>query len=185
MTSQTLMITVNGQIKECITCRSKDLYCKYGYSFGSDWSIALGESDGTSQTSKLSKDNRCVWNHPINVAFKSSKPCGWPQIILSVYGHNHFGNDMVVGYAAIHIPTTPGHHELKAPLFVPASSSHMQSIIGFFTGLSPEFINMNFISGGQNREVAKTNSQGYVSISFDVLMRGLDTLNLIAQADEL
>lgn len=185
MSSQPLIITVTGQIKECYTDRSKDLFCVFDYYVGTDWSIAMNSSDGkTTQTTKLTKENRCVWNYPIDVSFKTSKPSGWPQVIFAVWGHNRFGKDMVVGYGATHIPTTSGHHELRIPLFVPASSSKMQSLVGFFTGISPEFINMKFIAEGQNREVVRTDSQGYISVSLDILMRGLDTLGLVNKSTE-
>lgn len=31
-----------------------------------------------------------------------------PQIVISVYGPDVFGNDVVRGYGATHIPITPG-----------------------------------------------------------------------------
>lgn len=31
-----------------------------------------------------------------------------PQIVVSVYGPDTFGNDVVRGYGAVHIPFTPG-----------------------------------------------------------------------------
>lgn len=41
---------------------------------------------------------------------KSSSSIAGPQIILSVYGTDFFGNIVIVGYAACHVPITPGTH---------------------------------------------------------------------------
>lgn len=35
-----------------------------------------------------------------------------PQLVLSVYGPDVFGNDVVRGYGATHIPITPGQSVL-------------------------------------------------------------------------
>ena len=179
MSELPIIVTVTGQIKTCTTNRSNDLYCKYAIVLGPDWSMARGDQEGTTQTSKLSPSNLVTWNHPIDVAFKAAKPFGWPQLVLAIYGKNRLGATMVVGYGVTHLPTTPGNHDLTVPIFVPQSSSLMQSLIGWFTGISPEFINYNFIAGGENREVTKTESQGHVAVTLGVMMKGLDTLDLV------
>lgn len=173
-----LVLTVQGTINECTTTRANDLYCKYRYAFGKDWSIAMGENEGVTQTGKLNACNLCVFNHPINIAFQGSKPFGWPQMLVEIYGRNTFGNDMVVGYGAVHIPTQPGRHEVEIPLFLPASASLMQRIIGFFTGVSPSYIRPEFIAGGADREVTKTISQGKVTVSFNVMEKGMKAMDL-------
>ena len=38
----------------------------------------------------------------------SSCPSQGPQIVLSVYGPDVFGNDVVRGYGAVHLPFSPG-----------------------------------------------------------------------------
>jgi len=49
-----------------------------------------------------------------------------PQIVISCYGPDAFGNDVVRGYGAVHVPMTPGKHKLKVPMFVPVSTSKLQ-----------------------------------------------------------
>ena len=179
-----LTVTIQGQIKDCITTIANNIYCRYVFTYGRDWSIGHGSIEGVTQTSKRGKDNNCVFNFPLNVSFRSSKPFGWPQLVVALYGRNTFGNDMIVGYGAIHVPAQVGHHELEVPLFKPDSASLMQSLIGFFSGITPEYIDMKFISGGSDREVTKTKSQGMLNVEFDVLMGGLQKLDLIIQKTE-
>ena len=59
---------------------------------------------------KKSRDDRqsFVFNFPIDVTFKSTNPYGWPQIVVHAYGLDSFGNDVVRGYGAMHIPVVPG-----------------------------------------------------------------------------
>lgn len=180
--SAPIIITVRGQIKNCITTIANDLYCKFGFSYKKEfWSMPDQghDKDEMTQISKLDKNNNCVWNYPIDVSFKSTKPFGWPQIFLEIKGHNKFGNDMIVGYGATHIPTTPGFHEIEVPLFVPASASLIQTIMGFFTGISPEFVKSDFVTGGESRDVTRTKSQGKVILSLNVIMEQLNAHELI------
>lgn len=41
-----------------------------------------------------------------------------PQIVLSVYGPDVFGNDVVRGYGAVHVPLSPGRY-VPPPEFIP------------------------------------------------------------------
>ncbi|XP_026987001.1 B9 domain-containing protein 1 isoform X9 [Sagmatias obliquidens] len=47
-------------------------------------------------------------------------------IVLSVYGPDMFGNDVVRGYGAVHVPFSPGRHKKTIPMFVPESVSKLQ-----------------------------------------------------------
>lgn len=40
-----------------------------------------------------------------------------PQIVLSVYGPDVFGNDVVRGYGAVHVPLSPGRY-VPPPEFI-------------------------------------------------------------------
>lgn len=36
-----------------------------------------------------------------------------PQLVLSIYGTDIFGNEVVMGYTACHLPLAPGKHTRK------------------------------------------------------------------------
>lgn len=179
-----LIITLQGQINECTTISANNIYCRYIFTYGRDWSVAQGPIEGITQTAKRGPDNVCVFNFPVNVSFKASKPFGWPQIIVALYGKNALRKDTIVGYGAIHVPTQPGRHQLEIQLFKPASASILQSIIGFFNGITPDYVRMDFIADGSDREVTTTRSQGQLTVTFNVLLRGLQTLDLIVQKED-
>jgi B9 domain-containing protein 1 len=92
------------------------LYCKFGFQHGADWTLLSGFEQGISQLSSpiqssnfTFKDvNPCVWNFPIDVAFKSTNVYGWPSLLVTVYGYDFLGRDVVRGYGSIKVPTVPG-----------------------------------------------------------------------------
>ncbi|XP_005399330.1 PREDICTED: B9 domain-containing protein 1 isoform X2 [Chinchilla lanigera] len=104
------LLMVNGQVESAQFPEYDDLYCKYCFVYGQDWAPTAGLEEGISQITSKSQDVRraLVWNFPIDVTFKSTNPYGWPQIVLSVYGPDVFGNDVVRGYGAVHVPFSPG-----------------------------------------------------------------------------
>lgn len=176
---QKLIMTVEGQIKSCTTPKASTMYLKYGFYHGNGWSLAAGPSEGNTQNAKLDLNNEAIWNFPFTASFKAERPFGWPQIVVSVYGTNKFGNNVVVGYGCIHLPTFNGRHELEIPLFTPASTSLMQKLISKITGDSPTFSSpLSYLSGGDSREVAKTESQGFVRLTLNVLIGGAEGLDL-------
>lgn len=49
-----------------------------------------------------------TWLNPFESVLIRPNPYIGPQIVVSVYGPDTFGNDVVRGYGATHIPFTPG-----------------------------------------------------------------------------
>jgi Ciliary basal body-associated, B9 protein len=49
-----------------------------------------------------------VWNFPLAVTYKATNAFGWPQLIVSVYGLDALGRDVVQGYGSMHLPTCAG-----------------------------------------------------------------------------
>ena len=180
MTSPELVLSVQGQLLSCTADNATDLFSKFAYNTGPDWKIISGCDAGVSQTARTDLEHVCVWNYPIDAVFKSPRPFGWPQVIVSVYGVNLFGNETVVGYGAFHLPTSSGHTAFNVPLFSRAPST-TEKFVSWFTGHMPEAISFNFIAGGDSREIIKTESHGFVRVSFDVVISGLKKLDLTVQ----
>eukprot|EP00079_Xenopus_tropicalis_P038821 XP_017952592.1 PREDICTED: B9 domain-containing protein 1 isoform X1 [Xenopus tropicalis] len=155
-----------------------DLYCKYSFVYGHDWAPTSGVEEGISQITSKSQGGKqaLVWNFPIEITFKSTNPFGWPQIVISVYGPDAFGNDVVRGYGAVHLPFTPGRHARTIPMFVPESSSRLQRFTSWFMGRRPEFTDPKVVAQGEGREVTRVRSQGCVTVSFNVVTKDLKKL---------
>lgn len=125
-----------------------------------------GIEEGLSATcDKGSSSRRIVLNTPLEATFSSTNPfrcslypvqvltlCLGPQIIISCYGHDRFGNDVIRGYGAAYIPTVPGKSTQVVPVFVPQASTLIQGILSFFTGRRAEFVDPRIVSMAQGRE---------------------------------
>ncbi|XP_032053462.1 B9 domain-containing protein 1 isoform X2 [Aythya fuligula] len=99
-----------------------------------------------------------------------------PAIVVSVYGPDFFGNDVVRGYGAVHVPFTPGRHKRTIAMFVPESTSRLQKFTSWFTGRRPEFTDPKVVAQGEGREVTRVRSQGFVTISFNVVTKDIKKL---------
>ncbi|XP_075421909.1 B9 domain-containing protein 1 isoform X1 [Ascaphus truei] len=172
------LLNVNGQIESAEFPEFDELYCKYCFVYGPDWAAASGVEEGISQITSKNRGVRqaLVWNFPIEITFKSTNPYGWPQIVVSVYGPDVFGNDVVRGYGAVHLPFTPGRHKRTIPMFVPESSSKLQKFTSWFMGRRPEFTDPKVVAQGEGREVTRVRSQGFLTLSFNVVTKDLKKL---------
>lgn len=121
---------------------------------GQDWDFITGQQEGSSQIGHKSVDNRqtIAFNFPLDATFKSTSPFGWPQLVLSCYGQDSFGNDVIRGYGVAHLPMSPGKHEMKIPLFVPESTSKMQKFLAWIQGRRPEYVDPRVLAHGEGRE---------------------------------
>ncbi|XP_037019146.1 B9 domain-containing protein 1 isoform X1 [Artibeus jamaicensis] len=172
------LLVINGQVESAQFPEHDDLYCKYCFVYGHDWAPTAGLEEGISQITSKSHDVRhtLVWNFPIDVTFKSTNPFGWPQIVLSVYGPDVFGNDVVRGYGAVHVPFSPGRHKRTIPMFVPESTSTLQKFTSWFMGRRPEYTDPKVVAQGEGREVTRVRSQGFVTLLFNVVTKDMKKL---------
>ncbi|KAM4676530.1 B9 domain-containing protein 1 [Discoglossus pictus] len=172
------LLNVNGQIESAEFPEYDELYCKYCFVYGHDWAPTAGLEEGMSQITSKSRSSghSLVWNFPIEITFKSTNPYGWPQIALSVYGPDVFGNDVVRGYGAVHLPFTPGRHQMTIPMFVPESSSKLQKLTSWFMGRRPEFTDPKVVAQGEGREVTRVRSQGFLTLTFNVVTKEMKKL---------
>uniref|UniRef100_A0A2K6T9C5 B9 domain-containing protein 1 n=1 Tax=Saimiri boliviensis boliviensis TaxID=39432 RepID=A0A2K6T9C5_SAIBB len=143
------LLMVNGQVESAQFPEYDDLYCKYCFVYGQDWAPTAGLEEGISQITSKSQDVRqaLVWNFPIDVTFKSTNPYGWPQIVLSVYGPDVFGNDVVRGYGAVHVPFSPGRYVLTLIWACPRTD-----LAPWFMGRRPEYTDPKVVAQGEGRE---------------------------------
>ncbi|CAF3088160.1 unnamed protein product [Rotaria sp. Silwood2] len=153
--STSFLVFVNGAIENAEVNDFDDLYLRFSYVIGKDWKICSGLEEGTTQIAHKSVQigSKIVFNFPLEATFRSTNPFGWPQLVISGYGLDVFGNDIVRGYGTTHIPISPGRHRIRIPLFVPRSSSRFQQLLAWFFGRRPEFIDPKVIAFNAGREI--------------------------------
>eukprot|EP00798_Chlamydomonas_sp_ICE-L_P009952 gene9952-7824_t len=127
--SFTVMATGQIECAEIPDC--ENAYLKFQIVAGEDWQLLDGLEEGITQAARVSQgiDKLLVWNFPIDVTFKATNAFGWPQLVVSVYGLDGFGRDVIKGYGSTHLPICSGRFNLKLNLFKPQSSSMFQGFI--------------------------------------------------------
>ncbi|KAJ3152632.1 B9 domain-containing protein 1 [Geranomyces variabilis] len=190
MTSNFFSLLLNGQIESAYFPSHDNLYCKFSVVCGADWAVVSGVEEGITQQSMSSPtpsftgrtdtlSRPCVWNFPLDLAFKATNVYGWPQLILAVYGHDWLGRDVVRGYGAVRLPRTPGIHTIYAPMFVPLASSWINGLLSWVLGRLPEFRDSRFVGQSEGREVASVRSQGTVKVTLSLGTKDLERFGYV------
>ena len=124
----------------------------------------------------MDERQKFIWNFPLDITFRSTCPFGWPQIVISVYEIDAFGNETICGYGSVHLPLSPGPHAAKVPIFAPQSSSLMQRFASYFLGRKPEYVDPRVTASGEGRDVTRVRSCGWVRLTFNIMTKDLKRL---------
>jgi len=187
--SSSFYLMVTGQVESGEFGGADNLYCKYSFSFGTDWMVVTGLEGVTAGLSQIAKKgtagmdntfgNAVVWNFPIDVAFKATNAFGWPRISFTVYGIDAFGRDRTYGYGSMLVPTQPGHYEKEIEMYAPMPSSWYQRLLNNITGTYPEFFDTKFVAQGSNREVTRVESTGSVKVQIAVATKDMQRFGYV------
>jgi hypothetical protein len=158
-------------------------YCRFEIVAGEDWALVDGHDGGTTQLARPGRrvgtgvgaaeatpasessfgsggsdcstttTTTVAWNHPLEIAFRSATPFGWPQLTLAVYGVDPAtGRDVPRGYGGAPLPTAAGRHHLKVRLFRPRAATLFGAAAGWGSGRLAEFADARLPSYGEGRE---------------------------------
>lgn len=133
-----------------------------------------GAENGLSQIAYCSNQHDAILlNFPIDVSFRSTNPFGWPRLVLSFYGLDALGRDIVRGYGSVSFPLGPGRVTREVPLFRPCSSSMLQQFIAWLTGSPPEYFDAKFVTENDGREITRVTSAGKAVVRLNVATHGM------------
>ncbi|KAI8929801.1 B9 domain-containing protein [Entophlyctis helioformis] len=142
-------LVCSGQIESAYFPEFDNLYCKFSFLHGPDWSVLSGLEEGISQFARGKQAatftdggqliKPCVWNFPVDIAFKSTNPFGWPQLLVTVYGLDALGRDVIRGYGTVRLPVSPGQHTLYMPMFVPIATSPFHQTLSWLVAVHQSF----------------------------------------------
>eukprot|EP00727_Mastigamoeba_balamuthi_P005822 m51a1_g186 putative b9 domain-containing protein 1 (180) ;mRNA; f:603835-604613 len=152
-----------------------DLYARFEYVYGVDWSLASGTEFGVTQTSSTSATAppRAVWNHPLELLLSSTNAYGWPQLVLTVLGPDFLGRDVVRGYGCARVPIASGRYQRSVQLWAPQPASFAEWVLGIVLARRTEYLDPKFVARGPGREVTRVCSYGSVNVVFDVTTRNM------------
>ncbi|CUG92079.1 B9 domain-containing protein, putative [Bodo saltans] len=177
-------VTVHGTIEGAECLEASMLYARSVLVMGKDWGYAATASgeraDHSEVVTQMSErlpgpQAKFSWNAPFAFALKSSNLSGWPQLAIAVSTLQRNGKDSPIGYARCHVPFQRGRKTLDLPLMQPVHSTPQHSLHGSLTGSLPELRDMTFLCSGEDRVVMSAKRlPGYVRVSFDVVITGLE-----------
>lgn len=173
--SRFLSIHLHGSIEIGCFDSVNDVYMKYSIVTGPDWILSSGSDVGITQISRYKKDEsgarKFVWNQPITISYRSYNYFGWPQIVLSVYYFNTFGNDQILGYGCSHLPVSsrlPANFKQVVKIYAPQSSSTIRQILSWIVGRKPELVDSNLFARADCRSVLQMVHVGQVELAFNI-----------------
>lgn len=181
------IVSITGQIESCDFPGINNLYCKYDFVHGVDWTVIEGMEQGISQIGSTLTESGSVivLNFPLEIVFKSVNIFGWPQLTLSVYGPDFLGRDIVRGYGSVHVPTVPGRYSSVVPMLTPRPLSLMDAVTTGLTGQATEFHDVTFVSRAQGREVTRVTSYGTVKVLWNVMMKNTAPFGYVFDSSSL
>lgn len=104
------------------------------------------------------------------------------SLLVSVYGADAFGNNVVRGYGWSHLPTRPGTHTLHMQLFTPQSNSMLNRITTWFAqSRSPEFVDSRLAAGSDGRSLVTVQNSGKVLVKVNVLFKDFKKFGFVSR----
>lgn len=185
--SSSFFVMITGHIESAKSSTSSltdQLYCRYSFLYGPDWEIVHGVSIGLSQIGRQGMftsnneewGNEIVWNFPIEISFRSTNPQGWPRLVLSIYGFDFMGRDVVRGYASLLLPVSPGRHTKYLKAYRPVSGSWFVQAVNWLLGTHPEYYDSKMVARGGGRAVTRVvSSDRTVKVNLTVTIKDLST----------
>jgi hypothetical protein len=162
-----------GRFNSC-----NDVYLKYSIVSGPDWILASGSDVGVTQISRCKQgtgnSREFVWNQPVSISYRTYNYFGWPQIVLSVYYFDAFGNDQILGYGCAHLPISgqiPANLKQTVTIYAPQSTSTIRRVLSWFLGKKPELLDSNLFARADCRSLLQMSPVGEVDMSFNMISK--------------
>ena len=126
-------LTVFGQLQGATGLAASSAHCMWRITHGKTWTLERGEGSGSSQTATTNENGAIVWSHPIGAVLVGTDT-GWPRLELEVRSRDEFDRSDLAGYAVVHVPATPGVHELRCPIWKPKGTLSDRIAAAFIGG---------------------------------------------------
>lgn len=149
------------------------LFCRYSFQSGPNWTSICGSPEGQTVSSS-SVNGDTVWGHPIDLHYVTRGIQGWPKLLLQVAQLDTLNRCWLVGYSCCNIPSTPGHHYIKVPCWVPSAVSITDKLRQYFLGGSHQLVKPDALLLGSDRFKLKTQSKGNVIVKLDIILRNFN-----------
>jgi len=157
-----------GQLVGATEFPSQDLFCKWSFVVGPDWTLLEGADEGQTQVDSPQDGKMAIWAHPIDVHYSTKAIQGWPKLKMQVWHQDRFGRNELYGYSLGQIPLSPGTFDLDCVAWRPKGSIS-EEITAFFLGGTPQLANDNLVVSPADRYRLRTITQGVVHLHLTVI----------------
>jgi len=164
---------VIGQIVGASGFPEQELFCKWGIHAGGAWRLLAGLKEGQTQSDNPENAEIAYFCHPIDIHFATRGLQGWPKIHVEVWHQDNFGRCEIYGYGFVHIPSSPGYHEVDACTWRPAGKP-MEEITRKFVGGGIQLKSPDLVYTNNDRHFLQTAAMGKVHLHLNVILRNFD-----------
>mmetsp|Transcript_29429 Transcript_29429/g.73970 ORF Transcript_29429/g.73970 Transcript_29429/m.73970 type:complete len:296 (-) Transcript_29429:848-1735(-) len=135
-------VHIIGSVVGCSGFSGSCMYARWTFKFEEAWGWIhqAGLTQGTTQPSQPYEDNNdfSVWEHPIDIHFKTTTLQKWPQLVLKIFHRSvYVQRDEFCAYAVCSLPTHAGHHQISCSAWQPMDERcALSEELGVCTGIA-------------------------------------------------
>ncbi|XP_063726579.1 B9 domain-containing protein 2-like [Symsagittifera roscoffensis] len=149
------------------------LFCKWSVHAGGAWKLLAGNREGQTQADSPMDEEFACWNHPLDLHFVTKGIQGWPKINVQVYHQDEYGRNELYGYGFVHVPTSPGVHDVECVTWRPVGSFTDQ-LAEYFLGGASQLRKTDVVYTGADRYNLQTAAMGKVHFNLGIVLRNFD-----------
>ena len=122
-----MQLYVVGEVVGLTGITAPAAHCKWWVVAAKPWQHVSGDDKGASQCDTPAEgEHMFVFQHPIDVCYEMGAETldntAMPRIEVEVRWRDEYGRSDLGGYAVVHVPATPGTHELSVRVWRPRGS---------------------------------------------------------------
>lgn len=170
-------VHVFGQIRCASGFREHRIACKWKLSYGNNWKAVEGLTEGLTQLDNAQSGFTSFLCHPIDVHFLTSGLQGWPKFQFEVWQEDSYGRSSPAGYGFLHLPATPGRHEIQCLTWRPVGRL-TDEVTSIFTSAGLRLEETDILSQGTDRFRLQTESAGSLFLSIYLITRNFDRFGI-------
>lgn len=171
-------VHVIGQVIGAAGFTDTGLSCKWKITFGDNWRLISGPSEGLTQLDYPEAGDIAYFCHPIDLHFLTSGLQGWPRFELEVWEQDSYRRTFLSAYGFIHVPSTPGRHQIECLTWKLVSSGPEEVLPSFSRRSALRLENTQILSDSLERYRLQTESSGKVFFEIFVIFRNLDRFGI-------
>jgi B9 domain-containing protein 2 len=170
-------VHVFGQIVSASGFHEHSVSCKWKLSFGNNWKAVEGLTEGLTQLDNPQSGLTSFLCHPLDVHFLTSGLQGWPKFHFEVWQQDTYGRSSPAGYGLLHLPVTPGRHQIQCLTWRPVGSL-TDEVVSLFTSGGLRLEDTDILSQSSDRFRLQTESSGKICLDLYIITRNFDRFGI-------